>query len=196
MSIKSIIPQTVYTSLAPFNPIPRRIDRLRSFFKANSANKEKTPKQKGYEEHVKNEVMVKEDDKSIVDKLIKKSNRRIISIDAFSLIPQFFKNSIEVEESRVIFIYKQPFTFQSHSVDIKDISNVFIESAFLFAKMQIVSRTFIQNNITIGYLNKTKADTVRMVIEGLRTFDAAKIDTSIYTVDELMQKLEELHRTR
>jgi hypothetical protein len=62
--------------------------------------------------------------------------------------------------------------------------------------MQIVSRTFIQNNITIGYLNKTKADTVRMVIEGLRTFNAAKIDTSIYTVDELMQKLEELHRTR
>lgn len=132
-----------------------------------------------------------------MDSLIKKSNRRIISIDAFSLIPfGLFKNTIEVEESKVIFLFKQPFTFQSHTLDILDISNVFIDSSFFFTKMQIVSRTFVQNDITISYLDKYKAEKVRKIIEGLRTFARAKIDTSVYEVDELVQKIEELNNAR
>jgi len=190
-------------------PIQKKVGKLRPFFRLSHREKkietrqqtpplqeEQTPEQKGHDEHMQNEIRKKEDAKSIVDRLVKKSNRRIISIDAFSFVPSLFKNTIEVEESRVIFIFKQPFTFQSHSVDIADISNVFIESAILFATMQIVSRTFIQNDITVGYLNKQKADKVQRIIEGLRTFARAKIDTSVYEIDELIQKLEELHVTR
>ena len=204
MSFKSIIPQIIYT---PFIPTFKKVDQFKAHFKhKNDKEKEietpfeideKSPVQKGYDEHVKNAIREKEDTKSKVNRLIKKSNRRIISIDAFSFVPfGIFTNTIEVEESRVIFIFKQPFTFQSHSVDILDISNVFIESAFFFAKMQIVSRTFIQNDITIGYLDKHKANKVRMIIEGLRTFARAKIDTSIYEIDELIQKLNELYKVR
>jgi hypothetical protein len=169
MSISSKIPQIIYNSLLPNS---RKVEQLTSFFSRQKEQKKKneidqtkfslkeegTPAQEGHNEHLKNEMRAKEDAKSVVDQLVKKSNRRIIRIDAFSFIPfRLFINTIEVEESRVIFIFKQPFTFQSHSVDIVDISNVFIESAFLFAKMQIVSRTFVQNEITIGYLNRTFA---------------------------------------
>ena len=197
MSIKSKIPQIIYTSL---KPITKRVETLSTFFERNDTeNKEdkNAAKQKGYEEHLKNEVRQQEDTKTTVDRLVRKSNRQIISIDAFSFFPfGLYKNTIEVEESRVIFIFKQPFSFQSHSVDISDISNVFIDSAFFFAKMQIVSRTFTQNDITIGYLNNYKADKVRRIIEGLRTFSRNKIDTSVYEVDELIATLEELHRAR
>lgn len=199
MFIRSKFPKIIYTGL-PL--IPKKLHRLTSFIdKKETATKsmprlQQTPEQKGHEEHMKNQMRKKEETSETINQLIKKSNRRIMSISSFSLFPGFFQNTIEVEESRVIFIFKQPFTFQSHSVDIADISNVFIESAFLFAKMQVVSRTYIQNDITIGNLNKTEANKIRRIIEGLRTFARAKIDTSVYEVDELIQKLEELHQTR
>ncbi len=192
---KSIIPKVIYNSLDHLIPLPR--SKVSSSIKEDKpGEKHKSPEQKGYDEHIQKGRRDKEDARSRMDSLIKKSNRRIISIDAFSFIPGLFKDTIEVEESRVIFVFKQPFTFQSHTLDISDISNVFIESAFFFAKMQIVSRTFVLNDITIHYLNKNKAEKVRKIIEGLRTFKLAKIDTSVYEVDELLQKIDELNNAR
>jgi len=196
--IPSKIPKIIFTG---FPLLPKKIAKLKPFIHKkkpieNNNRLTHTPTQQGHDEHTKNQIRKKEETLDTVNQLIKKSNRRIMSISSFSLLPGFFQNTIEVEESRIIFIFKQPFTFQSHSVDIADVSNVFIESAFFFAKMQVVSRTFIQNDITIGNLSKTEANKIRRIIEGLRTFARAKIDTSVYEVDELIQKLEELHQTR
>ena len=152
-------------------------------------------KEEGKNEQMINEATKKEEDKQTVSDLIKKSNRRIISIS--SLFPwDFFPNTIEVEESRVTFIFRQLLSSQSHSVDIKDISNVFIQSSLFFAKLQIVSRTFVQNDITIGHLEKNKAQRVQMVIEGLRTFAEHSIDTSNYEINELIAKIEEFHKNK
>lgn len=199
MFVPSKIPKIIFNG---FPLIPKKLNRLKSFInkRGSVANNNyrflQTPAQQGHDEYMKNHIRKKEEVSETINQLIKKSNRRIMSINSFSLFPSFFQNTIEVEESRIIFIFKQPFTFQSHSVDIADISNVFIESAFFFAKMQVVSRTFIQNDITIGNLNKVEANKTRRIIEGLRTFARAKIDTSIYEIDELIQKLEELHTSR
>lgn len=199
MFIRSKIPHIVYRYLSPLVAIPKKVSKIIPFRGAQNTPELQTdsPEQKGYDQHITNMAREKENQKEAVDKLIKKSNRRIMRITAFSFMPfHLFENRIDVEESRVIFVFKQPFTFQTHSVDISDISNVFIESAFLFAKMQIVSRTFTQNNITINRLNKKKANKMRRIIEGLRTFAKAKIDTSVYEIDELISKLEELHVTK
>ncbi len=148
--------------------------------------------EEGKNEQTKNKATKKEEDKQTINDLIKKSNRCIISIS--SLFPwDFSPNTIEVEESRVTFIFRQLFASQSHSVDIKDISNVFIQSSPFFATLQIVSRTFVQNDITIGHLNVKKANQVRMVIEGLRTFAEHNIDTSNYEVSDLVSKIKEFH---
>lgn len=148
--------------------------------------------QSGINEHTINIATKKEEDTQIVDDLVKKSNRCIISITSgFPL--DFFPSTIIVEESRVTFMFKQFMSSQSHSVDIKDISNVFIESSMFFSTLQVVSRTYIQNDIKIGYLNKTKAREVQNIIEGLRTFAENNINTSNYEIPELISKIGELH---
>jgi hypothetical protein len=149
-------------------------------------------KEEGKNEQTKNKATKKAEDRQMVNDLIKKSNRLIISIS--SLFPwDFFPNTIEVEEGRVTFIFRELFSSQSHSVDIKDIANVFMQSTLFFATLQIVSRTFVQNDITVGHLNLGDARKVKTVIEGLRTLSEHEIDTSNYGVDELIAKIEEFN---
>lgn len=151
--------------------------------------------EEGKNEQTKNEATKKAEDRQTVNDLIRKSNRRIISIS--SLFPwDFTPNTIDVEESRVTFTFRQFFASQTHSVNIKDISNVFIQSSPFFATLQIVSRTFIQNDITIGHLHPKQAQKVKVVIEGLRTFAEHSIDTSNYEIGELVAKIQEFHTNK
>ena len=166
-----------------------------SYMPDRSTKMEKSPEIKGREQYVKDLTLKVENDKNKLDELLRKSNRSIISIS--SIFPwNFFPNTIDVEESRVTFIFRQLFASQSHSVDIKDISNVFIESGFFFATLQVVSKTFIQNDIKIEYLRKHEAAQTREIIEGLRTFAYHNIDTSNYETDELLCKLQELNNPK
>lgn len=152
----------------------------------------KSPEIKGLEQYAKDLTVKVENNKNKLNELLRKSNRCIMSIS--SVFPwNFFPNTIDVEESRVTFIFRQLFASQSHSVDIKDISNVFIESGFFFAKLQVVSRTFVQNDIKIDFLSKQEAVQTREIIEGLRTFAYHNIDTSNYEVDELLSMLKGLN---
>lgn len=151
----------------------------------------KSLEEEGKNENTKNQAEKKEVDRQKVDDLVKKSNRCIISVS--SLFPwNIFPNTIDVEESRITFTSRQFMSSQSHSVEIKDISNVFIESSLFFATLQIVSRTYIENNIKMNYLDKDKTKRVKMIIEGLRTFANNDIDTSNYEVSELVSKLAQL----
>ncbi len=161
--------------------------------KAASIQKlDKSLEEEGKDENTKNQAEKKEVDRQTVEDLVKKSNRYIISIS--STFPwTIFPNTINVEEGRVTLIFRQFMSSQSRSVDIRDISNVFIESSLLFASIQIVSRTFTQNDIKIGYLNKKEAYKIRRIIEGLRIFASNNIDTSNYEIRELITKTEEFH---
>lgn len=185
INIHSTVPQPIYTrtttpsvALTPTPPVTNQSLR-----------------EEGKNEQTKNEAAKKEEDRQAINDLIKKSNRRIISIS--SLFPwDIFPNTMEVEESRITFIFRQFLSTQSHSVDIGDIANVFIQSSLFFATLQIVSRTFVQNDVTIGHLSRGQAYQVKMVIEGLRTFAEHNIDTSRYEVGELIAKIEEFHRNK
>lgn len=200
----SVIPQIKIFQYVPTN---RKINIFKDLLKRvttleqNSANDTpidptsntgKSPKIRGLEQHAKDMTVKIENDRNKLDELIRKSNRSIISIS--SVFPwNFFPNTIDVEESRVTFIFRQLFASQSHSVDIKDISNVFIESGFFFATLQIVSRTYIQNDIKIEYLRKRDAYKTKDIIEGLRTFMQHDINSSNYEIDDLTTKLKELN---
>lgn len=187
----SRLPQSLYTRKVGDTPLTDHVQPL-SFVRQIPQLTDQALQEECKDEQRKNEAAKKEEDKQTVSELIKKSNRCIISIS--SLFPwTFFPNTIEVEESRVTVIFRQFLASQSHSVDIKDISNVFIQSSPFFATLQIVSRTFVQNDITIGHLDANKAHRVQMVIEGLRTFVEHNIDTSNYEINELVAKIEEFH---
>lgn len=134
--------------------------------------------------------------KNLVAGLVKKSNRILATISTHKFPFDPFPNTINIEEGRITVITRNFFSSsQVHSVDIKDISNVFINMAPFFAQLVIVSKTFRQNEIKIKNLRKDEAVFARRIIEGLRTFKNNKIDTSIYTKKELISKLEELSTT-
>lgn len=135
-------------------------------------------------------------EKSVVAGLVKKSNRILASISSHRFPFDFFPNTINVEEDRITVI-KRNFFFSSeiHSVDLQDVSNVFINTAPFFAQLVIVSKTFAENEIKIKYLRKSEAVFVRRIIEGLRTLEDKQIDTSIYSTTELISKLKEMSST-
>jgi len=135
-------------------------------------------------------------DKKLVAGLVKKSNRILATLSSHAFPFDFFPNTINVEEGRITVITRNFFlSSEVHSVDIKDISNVFINTAPFFAQLVIVSKTFNENEIRVNNLRKQEAVFARRIIEGLRTFENKQIDTSIYTKEELVAKLEELSTT-
>lgn len=151
-------------------------------------------KQLGVDAHARNVSTKNEADRQLINDVVKRSNRRIISIS--SAFPwNIFPTTIDVEESRVTFKFGQFLSSQSHSVEIKDISNVFIESSIFFTTLQVVSRTYTQNDIKIEHLNKKKAVQVQRIGEGLRTLSEHNINTSNYEIDELVTKIGEFHTT-
>lgn len=194
INILNRIPKSLYTRITADNKVKDRVPAVSSVLN-NPQLTDQALKEEGKNEQTINKATKKEKDKQAVNDLIKKSNRCIISIS--SLFPwNFFPNTIQVEESRVTFIFRQFLSSQTHSVDIKDISNVFIQSSIFFATLQVVSRTVVQNDITISFLDVKKAQQVQMIIEGLRTFAGNNIDTSNYEVKELIAKIEEFHKTK
>jgi hypothetical protein len=130
-------------------------------------------------------------DKRTVAGLVKSSNRLVASITA--VFPfDFFPDSITVEEGKVAIIERHFLSSTVHSVDIKDISNVFLNRNIFFSQLEIVSRTFEDNEVVIGLLRHKEAIFIRRIIEGLRVLINKQIDTSVYTTEELVAKLEEL----
>ncbi len=147
------------------------------------------------DDHLKNQTIKTDGYKNSVDQLVKRSNRCIYRISSSSFL-NFFPTTITIEESKVTFTFRQFLSSQSHSVDLKDISNVFIESSLFSSTLQIVSRTYIQNDIKIENLNKKRAIKARRIIEGLRLLLDHNINTSEYEVDELIAKIEEMYASQ
>jgi hypothetical protein len=150
---------------------------------------------KGHQEAVKNRSRKINADQHKLDNMVVKSNRILISIS--SMFPwDLFVSSINVEETRVNVIHRQFFATQVHSVNIKDISNIFIDTFLFFTTLTIISYTFEENNVKVMKLRKKEADQVRRIIEGLRMFLEEDINTSKYTIKELIDKLEDLSKTK
>lgn len=147
------------------------------------------------EKEIQIEVEHKLLDENLVAGLVEKSNRILASVT--SVFPfDFFPNTVNVEEGRITVITRNFFySSQVFSVDLKNISNVLINLAPFFAQLVIVSKTFAKNQIKIKFLRKDEAIFVRRMIEGLRVFESKQIDTSIYSKEDLIEKLLELSTT-
>lgn len=134
---------------------------------------------------------------NLVAGMVRKSNRILLTISTHRPPFDIFPKTITVEEGRITLITRN-FFFSSkvHSIDLKDISNIFINTSPFFAQLVIISKTFKENEIRMDYLIKQEAIFARRIIEGLRTFENKQIDTSNFTKAELISKLEELSTTK
>ena len=150
--------------------------------------------EKGREDEVKIHAGKEEKNRQAVEDMVSNSNRILLKIS--SVFPwDLFPSSLIAEETRLTIIHRQLFSSQIHSVDIKNISNVFIDNALIFAQLTIVSNTFAENQIVINRLRKKEAIFMRRIIEGLRMFVNKDIDTTNYQIEELIQKLKQLSTT-
>ena len=155
---------------------------------------EKTSEEKGLEEAIKNHAGKVEKNRQAVEDMVVNSNRILLSVS--SVFPwDFFPTTIVIEETRITIIHRQLFSSQTYCVDIKNISNVFIDVGILFAQLVVVSNTYAKNQIVINKLKKKEAVFARRIIEGLRMFVDRDIDTTSYEVKELVNKLKELSTT-
>lgn len=135
-------------------------------------------------------------DLATVEGLVRKSNRILISISTHKFPFDIFPDTLNIEEGRITIITRRFFlSARVHSVDMKDISNVFVNMAPFFAQLVIISKTFTENEIRVRYLRKDEAVLARRIIEGLRIFATNQIDTSTYGKEELVAKLKELSTT-
>jgi len=178
----TIWPEKLYTQ--------HEVDDL---FKKRDDSSSKT---KEIEEETRSSDKQKRQDNRIVAKLVKKSNRILVSISTHAFPFNLFPDIINVEEGRITVVNRHFLSSEVHSVDIKDISNVFINTSILFSQLVIISKTFEENEIKIRNLRTDEAVFIRRIIEGLRIFENKKIDTSNYTKKELIAKLEELSTTK
>lgn len=153
-----------------------------------------TTEEKGLEEAVKSHAGKAEKNRQAVEDMVNNSNRILLRV--FSVFPlDLFPSSIIVEETRLTIIHRQLFSSQAYSVDIKNISNVFIDTGILFSQLTIVSDTFVENQVVIDKLWKKEAIFIRRIVEGLRMFVDKDIDTTGYKTEELIDKLRELSTT-
>lgn len=137
---------------------------------------------------------VRLDDRTVAG-LVKRSNRILVSISSHRFPFDFFPNILNVEDGRITVINRHLFSSEVHSIDIKDISNVFINTVVFFSQLTIISKTFEENEIKISNLGINEAIFARRIIEGLRVFISKGIDTSAYSTKELVNKLKELSTT-
>ena len=151
--------------------------------------------EKGIEEAHQGHSRHQEVDVQRLEDLVSKSNRILMSIS--SIFPwDIFVSTINIEDTRITIIHRQLLSSQVNSVDVKDIHNIFINTSLIFASLTIVSKTFVQNEFTIGKLRKKEAIMARRIIEGLRMFAKGDIDTTVYSKEELLTKLKELSTTK
>jgi hypothetical protein len=134
---------------------------------------------------------IRQDNRTVAD-LVRKSNRIILSISSHAFPFDIFPDSLNVEEGRITLITRHFLSSEVHSIDIKDISNIFINTTFLFSQLVFVSKTFEENEVRMRNLRTNEAVYARRIIEGLRIFENKQIDTCIYTKAALISKLEQL----
>ena len=142
-----------------------------------------------------NQVKKVEADKHVISDMVQNSNEILMSITSVGFPFDFFPTTINIEATRATIITRQLFSSQVHSVDIKDISSVFIETGILFAAITLISKIFSQKELITDRLWKKEAILLRRVIEGLRMFEKKEINITKFSKEELLSKLEELSTT-
>ncbi|HJZ23180.1 hypothetical protein A3H80_02945 [Candidatus Roizmanbacteria bacterium RIFCSPLOWO2_02_FULL_37_19] len=142
----------------------------------------------------KNHVKKDGDDKLTIKDMVHNSNTILTSVS--SVFPfDLFPKTINVEATRITIITRQLFSSQVHSIDIEDISSVFIETSILFAAISLISKTYDQKKFVVNNLWKNEAILIRRVIEGLRMFKKNGINITSFSKIELLGKLEALSAT-
>ncbi len=129
--------------------------------------KNKNPFDKGVEEAAVDLIREEEKSRHKMDELIEKSNRVLFRTS--TVFPfDFFPSEIIIDENKVSIIKKTFFWSEEvHSIMIKDITDVLIQTIPFFATLIICDDSSGENQINISFLKKDEAIKIRKIIQGL-----------------------------
>lgn len=133
----------------------------------NSQTSPANPVEEGINEALKELVVEEQKGRQKLDDLVEKSNRVLFKTSA--VFPfDFFPNEIIIDENKVSIIQREFFwSSRIHSVIIRDISDVYVDTSILFATLVIIDEGFTDREIRIPYLWKNEALEARRIIQGL-----------------------------
>ncbi len=104
-----------------------------------------------------------------------------------------FPNEIIIDIHKISIVYRHFFASeQIHSVLIRDISDVLVETSPFFATLKIIDIGYTDNSIDIAYLKKSEGNLARRVIQGLAMAHKNNVDLTKVERQDLVEKLESL----
>ena len=131
-----------------------------------------------------------------LNKLARGSARVILDIKA--VFPfNFFPDEVIADEAKVsvhtnYFFYNK----EVRSIEYKDIFNIAVQQGLFFATLEIVDRFFSQDPLIIPYLKKKDAIKARRILQGMIITKNEKIETQDLSINELVDKLERIGKSR
>ena len=138
--------------------------------------------------------LAKEEEKSreTLQEALEKANHKLLEIK--NIFPfDLFPDTVSIERNQVNVVHKIFFLSERrHSIAIKDITDVFVETSIFFATLKIIDTGFVENQIKVGFLKRNDAMKARRIIQGLVIADKENIDITKLDDDKLVEKLEEL----
>lgn len=186
-------PPTLTPQQKESNKVSYWLEKL--FNQEEERNKELSISDKAKQDSTNEHMRNMETDRHAISDMVQNSNDILMSVS--TVFPfDLFPTTINVEATRVTIVTRQLFASQVHSIDIKDISSVFIETSIFFAAISLVSKTYSQKEFVIDRLWKKEAILLRRIIEGLRMFEKKEINTTTFSKEELLSKLKELSETK
>lgn len=127
-----------------------------------------------------------------LDELVEMCQKPLLKIKTvFPFV--LFTNEVIIDIHKVSIIYGNFFASkQIHSVLIKDISDVVVETTPFFATLKIVDIGYTDNTIDLNYLKRSDGNLARRVIQGLVMAHKHGIDLTKVDREDLTKKLESL----
>lgn len=104
-----------------------------------------------------------------------------------------FKNDIIVDPYKVNVVFREFFYSEHiHSIMVKDILDVVVETSLFFATVKIVDQGYTENSVNVAYLKKEEALKLRKLIQGLVIAHRQAVDLSIINPIHIKDKAEQL----
>lgn len=108
-----------------------------------------------------------------------------------------FVNHIIIDPYKVNIIFREFFWSEHiHSVMVKDILDVVVDTSIFFATLTIVDQGYIENSISITYLKRNEALKARKIIQGLIIAHRQSVDLSILSPSHIKEQAEELGKVK
>lgn len=109
----------------------------------------------------------------------------------------FFVNDIIIDPYKVNIIFREFFFSEHiHSIMVKDILDVVVETSLLFATVKIVDQGYVENTVDIAYLKKDDALRVRKIIQGLVIAHRQAVDLSVLPSYHIKEKASDLGKVK